>query len=222
MSPKNIVTAAKKAGLDLIALTDHNTALNCPAFAKACEEAGLTAFYGCEVTSREEVHALCLFDSVHTALELSAYIAQHMPHMAHVPERFGDQIVVDAAENILTQYPFFLGLATTLSLSAIAKWTSEHQGLFIPSHIERRLYSLLTQLGFLPDNEPYDAVEIHKGTLRQNKPWPELKTYTGISNSDAHHLEDIGSVWTEYDVTELSLQGLRQALREKKVKIKIQ
>lgn len=221
MSPKDIVKAAKNASLDLIALTDHNSALNCPAFAQACAEQDIAALFGCEVTSGEEVHGICLFDSVHSALELSAYVAQHMPHIKNIPERFGDQLVVDNTENILTQYPFFLGIASSLSLEHIARWTIAHHGLFIPSHIERRLYSIITHLGFLPDKEPYAAVEVHKSTILQQKKYPDIKNYTAISNSDAHHLEDIGLVWTEYDVQELSLKGLRQAMQEKKVTIKM-
>jgi 3',5'-nucleoside bisphosphate phosphatase len=220
MSPKDIAAKAKTAGLELIALTDHNSALNCPAFAKACATEGLTALFGCEVTSREEVHILCLFDSLHAALELSAHVAQHMPQIPNQPERLGDQIVVDDHEQILTQYPFFLGVATTLSLEKIAEWTVSHNGLCIPAHIDRRLYGLITQLGFLPDHEPYAAVEIHKSTILQNKPFPDLKNYTAITNSDSHNLDDIGCVWTEYDVNELSLAGIRQALQEKKVAIR--
>ena len=220
MSPQAIVKQAVVRGLNLIALTDHNTALNCPAFAKLCQEQHIHAFYGCEITTREEVHCLCLFDSVHTALELSAHIAQHMPHRKNSPERFGDQVVVDATENILTQYPFYLGLATELSLTETARWVKAHQGLCIPAHIDRRLYSVMTQLGFLPDNEAFDAVEIHKSTIMRKAAFPDTKTYTPISNSDAHYLADIGFVYTEYDVPEISIENIRAALHEKRVTIK--
>ena len=41
MTPAAIVKAAKEAGLELIAITDHNSARNCPAVAAEAEKAGI-------------------------------------------------------------------------------------------------------------------------------------------------------------------------------------
>ena len=60
MSPAAIAEKAKEKGLDLVALTDHNTAINCPAFKANCAQQGLWSLYGMEVTSSEEAHLMCL------------------------------------------------------------------------------------------------------------------------------------------------------------------
>jgi len=109
MSPSAIARAAVAAGLDGIALTDHNTALNTPACAEACRRAGLAFLAGVEVCTAEELHVLCLFDQVETALAFGADLYAQLPPVVNLPEKMGDQVYVDVEENILGEVGIFLG-----------------------------------------------------------------------------------------------------------------
>lgn len=46
---------------DAIAITDHNTTLQCPEIQSLGERFGLRVFAGVEVTTREEAHCLVYF-----------------------------------------------------------------------------------------------------------------------------------------------------------------
>lgn len=60
MSPQRIVETALERGLDAIAVTDHNSTLQCPEIQALGEERGLMVFAGAEVTTREEAHCVAL------------------------------------------------------------------------------------------------------------------------------------------------------------------
>ena len=90
MSPMAIVQAAKDAGLNAIALSDHNCAFNLPAFAKVCEQLEMECLYGMEVTSTEEAHILCLFDDLQKAMTMGTLVYDSLPDIPNNPEKFGD------------------------------------------------------------------------------------------------------------------------------------
>ena len=54
MTPGNIVGMAAIKGLDVIAVTDHNSCRNCPAVLKLAEQYGVLAIPGMELTTAEE------------------------------------------------------------------------------------------------------------------------------------------------------------------------
>ena len=62
---------AKVIGLDLIALTDHSSCKNCPAFAAAAAAYGMNVLFGMELTTAEEVHVLCYFPTLNDAMALT-------------------------------------------------------------------------------------------------------------------------------------------------------
>ena len=67
MRPRALVNRAKAKGLDMIAICDHNSAENTAAFIRAGDEKGLKVLPGIEVTSREEIHLIALFDTQEAA-----------------------------------------------------------------------------------------------------------------------------------------------------------
>lgn len=176
---------ARNRGIDLMALTDHNSARNAAAFAEACRRVGLMALFGTETTSREEVHILSLFATVHEAEAWGHWVYQRLPDFEHDPERFGDQVVVDADENILDFEARYLIPAIDASIDEIRQETLDRGGLIIPAHIDRTTNSMLSQLGFLPDLR-FSALEITR--------WPpatDPQGHTLISDSDAHFIDDV-------------------------------
>jgi len=185
-SPSAMAARARERGIDLMALTDHNSARNAPAFAEACRRQGLMALFGTETTSREEVHILSLFPDTDAARDWGEWVYARLPDFRHDPERFGDQVVVDADENILDFEERYLIPAIDASIDEIRAETLHRGGLIIPAHIDRPTNSLLSQLGFLPDLQ-FSALEITA--------WPpatDPRGHTLICDSDAHFLDDVG------------------------------
>lgn len=184
-SPSAMARTARERGITLMALTDHNSARNAAAFAEACRREGLMALFGTETTSREEVHMLSLFATVPEAEDWGSWIYQRLPDFHHDPDRFGDQVVVDADENILDFEPRYLIPAIDASIDEIRQETLERGGLIIPAHIDRTTNSMLSQLGFLPDLR-FSALEITR--------WPPAADPQGhalICDSDAHFVDDV-------------------------------
>lgn len=210
MSPRRIAKEAVKKGLSLIALTDHNSALNCPAFAEACKKEGISALFGIEVTTVEEIHVLALFPLVEQAMELGDQISQNLPRVSFDPERHGDQVFVNENEEILGEVDTYLGVGCYFSLDHLLSIVQSMQGLFIPSHIDRPVNSLLSQLGRIPEL-PYSALEVTRW------PPPVSPFQVFLSNSDAHIPELIGSRYTAFEGDDPSFESLRKALEEGKV-----
>lgn len=185
-SPLRITERAAERGIELMALTDHNSARNCPAFAEACRRAGLMALFGTETTSMEEVHILSIFATVDEALSWGEWIYERLPDYRHDPEKFGDQVVVDVDETILDFEERYLVPAIDAPIEEIAAETIRRNGLIIPAHIDRSANSMYSQLGFLPEIR-FSALEITR------RPVPmDTVGHTLICDSDAHFLDDVG------------------------------
>lgn len=185
-SPAVLARRAALAGLELVALTDHNSALNAPAFAECAAREGLSALYGMEASSAEEVHVLCLFARVGDALDFGAFLEGHIPRLPYDPDALGDQVVVDADENVVDLPGLYLGAALDLGYGELCDAAAGRGALVIPAHIDRPMFGAVAQLGFLPDG-PYAAVEavrpLPPGTARG---------YTVVTGSDAHYPEHVG------------------------------
>ncbi|MFW5711460.1 MAG: PHP domain-containing protein [Spirochaetota bacterium] len=206
MSPRKIADAAAERGLEMLALTDHNSCRNAPAFEECCRKRGILPLFGMEVTSSEEAHVVCLFGEKATAMEFGEYVESRLPEIKGEPHMFGDQVYVDAEDNILGEVSRALIGATDISIDQLVPMVHEQGGLIFPAHIDRPAFSIVMQLGFLPDL-PYDAVECID-------PNCEIDTLglRIITNSDAHYPEDIGTRPTEYAVDSISFEGLKAAL----------
>lgn len=210
LSPAALARAAKAAGLEAIALTDHNSARNTPAFAAACRREGLHALYGLEVGTIEEIHCLALFETPEAALDLGAFLYGHLPDFRNVPEKLGDQVVVDEHDNVLDQEPRFLANATDIPFSKVPALVAERGGLFIPAHIDRPASGVLAQLGYLP---PEAGPVLEATRLRFDQMQARFgRTHTLISFSDTHRLDGLGRAATRIDADRFSLAGLREAL----------
>jgi len=208
MSPVLIAETAAARGLDIVALTDHNATLNCPAFAISCAGRGLIPLFGLEMSSAEEVHLLALFPAPRKALEFGAAIHDLIPLLPWDPVSFGDQVVVDEAEGVLELHERWLGAALDAPLGDLAEMARLAGAIVIPAHVDRGMFSVYSQLGFLPPG-PYDAVE--------SMGPPPLSLTLGlsaISGSDAHYPEHIGRRPTIVEMPEERVSALRKALRD--------
>jgi 3',5'-nucleoside bisphosphate phosphatase len=211
-SPSVLARTAAERGIGLLALTDHNSALNCPAFALSCGREGVAPLFGVEANSVEEVHVVCLFGTVAEALDFGESLRSRMRDLTLDRDRFGDQVVVDADEVVLDQPEYFLGASLLAGFDEICADAASRGAVVVPAHVDRPMFSVSSQLGFLPPG-PYDAVE----SIR--KPAPGLTGgLAAISGSDAHRPEEVGRRPFLVDLPEDAigrelLEALRAALR---------
>jgi hypothetical protein len=207
MQPAAIIEQAKKVGLDMIGICDHNSGENVRAMMKAGERQGLTVIPGVEVTSREEVHILGLFSTEQDLMCLQDIIYENLPGQ-NDDEAFGPQLVIDECGNVVGQNSRLLIGATTLTLEQIIDAIHQFAGLAVASHVDRQRFSLIGQLGFIPKGLKLDAVEVSiPSSARQEYDYPV------VTSSDAHFLEDIGRNSTCFMIEDISVREIGKALR---------
>lgn len=199
MSPRTIAAALAERDVKIAALTDHNSALNCPAFGAACLERGIVPLFGIEAQSREECHVLCIFAELSGALAFGEWLYGLMPPVMNVPEKTGDQVYVDEEENIAGEVDKFLITSADASLEDLAARAIALGAVVIPAHVDRPSFSLSSQLGFIPDG-PWDALEVVRmpdlaaGESARDISGRALDTlgFPLITSSDAHYPEHVG------------------------------
>ena len=214
MSPVNIVNAAIDKNIDLIAITDHNSTLHCKLVKELAGEKGLAVLCGAEVTTREEVHCLAYFGDDASLEQFQGYIDNHLPLIPYLPEQSGYQILVDKEEKIIKLFVNYLNVALNQSIDQVEQEVHRLGGLFVPAHIERALYGLFNQLGFVPEALVCDAMGImnrsdesvirNKFRIADNMPL--------IKVSDAHAPEQIGSGCSIFEMNDLSFEEIKKAL----------
>ena len=214
MSPLAIVKRAQALGVDILGICDHNSAENAPAVLEAARRHGVHVLPGMEVTSSEEVHILALFDEVEPARKLQETVYRHLPG-ENDEKTFGMQVIANADDEVLGFNQKLLIGATTLGVEEIVKNVHSLQGLAIAAHIDRESYSLIGQLGFVPDDLPLDALEISPGISHDEAVRRYAPSLPLVQSSDAHKEEEIGRCRTVFLVEEASIEEIRKALEER-------
>lgn len=216
MTPYNIVGMAALKGLDVIAVTDHNSCKNCEAVLHAAEEYGILAIPGMELTTSEEVHVLCLFEELSAALAFDAYVHERILPIPNREEIFGRQEIYGLEDTPIGTEEFLLISATSISFEGLWELVDSFGGIMIPAHIDKASFSLLSNLGFVPEDSRFTAAEIfNRDSLpllcAQN---PYLEHCRILVNSDAHTLERIKEPENTLSVKERSAAGVLEALRK--------
>ena len=216
MTPNNIVNYAKIMGYDVIALTDHNTALNCPAVAKIAEENGITFIPGMELCTSEEVHIVCLFYTLEDALNFSEYVKSTMPPIKNKPSVFGEQLICDENDNVLGQEDILLVTASGISTEKVVKKVAEYNGICYPAHIDRSSFSILSNLGTIDEYFGFKCAEIYDMMKEDElkKKHPYLEKLKILSDSDAHYLENMRIPQQIIDVPENNINAILNFLNK--------
>ena len=193
MTPANIAGMAYIKGLQLIALTDHNTCRNCEPFLRHAASYGITALPGMEVETSEEIHVLCLFASLDDALSWDSYVYRHLIKVKNRPDIFGEQIICGEDDNPCGSEDSLLLVATDISFSDVYELVHRFNGIMVPAHIERPANSMLTTLGLVPPESHFKSFEIKdiKKLHQLRKENPYLEDCRVLIDSDAHYLENI-------------------------------
>lgn len=218
ISPKRAVEKAYHAGLTMIFITDHNSAENAAAAMKAAEKYdNMKVYPGMEITSREETHTLALFENISNAYAMQDAVYKFLPD-AFSEKEYSEQVNANENDEVEGFCRKSLFSAVDLSIDEIINLIHKNNGLAVAAHIDRMSFSVISQLGFIPDNIRYDALEVSP-----NMPIDKAKTayqeysdkYNFVKGSDSHWLDNIGTVFTEYEAEDNSFSTFSSYLKRK-------
>ena len=191
-SPDSIAGMGELNGLNIMALTDHNTCKNCPAFFEAAIRHGILPVAGMELTTAEDIHAVCLFPNLEKALEFDEELQKRRILIPNRTDIFGNQLICDSEDNIIGEEKYLLSNATTVSLDEAPDFVSKFGGICYPAHIDRESNGVISVLGAFTKTPEFPCAELHNGDLTAKYSAengfniPKL-----VISSDAHFLWDI-------------------------------
>ena len=192
MTPHSIAGMAVLNGLDIVALTDHNSCRNCPALMRAAAEYGVVPVPGMELTTAEDIHLVCLFDTLPAALAFSEEVDRHRILVRNRPAVFGNQRVVNERDEEIAEEAHLLINATDLPLEEAAALAASFGGACFPAHIDRESNGLLAILGAFPEIPDFRVVELNdRGSRDRLERDCALGTRHVLVSSDAHQLWNI-------------------------------
>lgn len=204
MTPDKVIEKAIENGLDIIAVTDHNSVKNIQA-AYECAEDRIAFVPGVEIESSEEVHMLCLFPDLSSAYRMEKLLMMNLTDKKNKPEKLGHQYIYDVdlgkrEEKALLRYP------SRMTIEEIIFAAKQMRGVALYAHLENKAYSALSVLGMLPEWPKAKALEFTNNDagrkcaakLRENS------DQCFLFSSDAHRLEDINTKETSGDLEEFA------------------
>ncbi|WP_322175883.1 PHP domain-containing protein [Acutalibacter caecimuris] len=195
MTPNNLVGMAAMMGLEVIAITDHNTCKNAPAVMQVAKEAGILAVPGMELCTAEEAHVVCLFETLEGAMDFDRYIEQNMPHIQNKAEIFGEQRILDANDQMAGTLDSLLLVASSISADQVKGLCQQYGGTAFPAHVDRDSYSVIASLGSIPPEGGYTVAEVTRecDLAALQAQYPELKGMGIVRDSDSHYLEALAT-----------------------------
>ncbi len=215
MSPLAVVNIALNRGIDIIAVTDHNSAENVSAAQKAADGTTLTVLAGMEIASSEEAHILAFFDHAEDIIKLQDIIYENLLPGENDEKMFGEQIVVNEKDEVLDFNKKLLIGATMLPAQEIISTIHSLGGLAAASHIDKDAFSIISQLGFISDDLEFDALEMSPNTARAEaeQAFEMYKSFAWISSSDSHFPDDIGKRTTIFHMNEPTIKEMSLAFQ---------
>lgn len=214
MTPNNIVNMAYLKGLNIIAVTDHNSMLNIVPVMEVANSRGILVVPGIEVTTKEEVHVLCYFPSIEDGMSFQDLIYNSLPDIKNKEEIFGEQLLFDKEDNIVGKLDKMLLGSSKYSLEEIFRLVEKHSGVLVPAHIDKNSFSILSTLGFIPDNIDIRTIEVYEfNKLKEMENVLTLDKYMIINNSDAHYLSDINEAFYHMDLNALTAKSVVEYLK---------
>lgn len=193
MTPANIVGMAFIKGLNVIALTDHNSCKNCPAAMALGKKHNIIVIPGLELCTAEEVHIICLFPNLKAALSFDAYVYTHILPVKNRIDIFGKQQIMNEKDQVMGAVEHLLINATDIPFDKAFTITASYGGIAYPAHVDKSSTSILSNLGFVPPDSTFTSAEFHdlQNLHKIRREHPYFHSCNILCNSDAHYLEDI-------------------------------
>ncbi len=207
MVPNAVARELERTGVEWVAITDHNSCGNVKVFDKVLGNHGIKVIAGAEIQTVEEVHVLAYFETIDIAEEFSEDVSKHLPGGENDPEEFGYQLYVDENDEFTGMEDSLLAASTDLTLEALWKIVKGYGGLFVYSHVDRA-FGIVKQLGFIPEEPRFDAVEVLGGAKVD---------CAVLKSSDAHFLSQFNGPKVEIESKSRTFEGFRRALAAKEV-----
>lgn len=192
LTPAFVAGSAKLCGLDVAALTDHNSAKNCPAFFKAAEFYGLSPLGGLELSTVEGVHVLCLFDELEKIMEFDRFVSERLIKMENDPAFFGNQLVCDEEDEVLGEEKYLLSGDTDIAFNDVREIVLSYGGVALPAHIDRKVNGAVEIFGTVPAEAGFKVYEMRDRGSKEDYLQYMCADPLVIYNSDAHQAESIG------------------------------
>jgi len=215
MSPSEIIKKAVEKDIVVIGITDHNSTLNAEVTHNIGKKNGVYVMMGVEVNTREEVHSICFMPDVKSLNEFQIFLDSKQTFFPNSPDKFGEQFIVDEDENIIGEVEHLLINSLDLSINELADVVAQMNGIFIPAHVDRARNSLSSQLGIVPDNLNFNVMELSAFAQKTNflEKFPWFNSYSYITNSDAHFINDIGKSYNFLQIDQLGFEEIKNALK---------
>ena len=215
MTPNNIVGMSKLLGLDVIALTDHNSVLNCEAVMKLGAQNDLLVIPGMELTTMEEIHVVCLFPTIEKALLFNDYVREHQMQIKNRADIYGRQIIMDENDEEIGEVSNRLILATDISVMNVRELVESFHGVCYPAHINRDSMSIISSLGDIPPECGFKTAEVSSsGDIEKLKiQHPILNDMLIVRDSDAHYLQNMKDAQNFFELDEISIEAVLAKLK---------
>jgi len=104
--------------------------------------------------------------------------------------------------------------ASTLSVYDLVSKINDLDGLCIASHIDRPAFGIISNLGFIPEDLQFSALEV-SWRISVNEAAasiPGIGRFSCITSSDAHYIEDVGKIWTGFMLDAPTFDEVRMGL----------
>jgi DNA polymerase III alpha subunit len=216
-TPNNLAGMASLNGVTLMALTDHNSSRNCPAFFKAARRYGIVPVAGMELTTAEDIHVVCLFETLEEALAFNDEVDERRIRIKNREEVFGEQLILDENDEIIGREEDLLINATTISLDEVPAMVEKYRGICYPAHIDRQANGAISILGDFPHYVGFKMAELNDAANKESYIEKySLQNLKIMVSSDAHYLDQLREENDYFDIDDepYSSQLVRQRLFE--------
>ena len=191
-TPNNIAGIAYLNGVRIMALTDHNTSKNCPAFFAAARRYGIIPIAGMELTTAEDIHAVCLFERLEDALAFNEEVDARRMRVKNREEIFGEQLILDEEDNVIGREEDLLINATSIALDEAPAIAAKYDGICYPAHIDRPANGAIEILGDFPHYAGFHLAELNDRSNRDAYVSAYgLEDIRFLVGSDAHYLNQL-------------------------------
>lgn len=219
MTPCSIAMYADMVGLDIIAISDHNSSGNVESVVRTAKNNGsnLLVVPGLELTTAEDIHILLLFPSTQAANAASEEVRTRQMKVKNKPHIFGDQLYMDENDEELGTEEKLLIVATSISSEEASSFAKKFGGVAIPAHIDKQSNSMLAILGAVDDSSGFCTVEMTERAEQKLLDEYKKRGYNIISDSDSHMLGVMNekSDKNAIELDELTIECLIKKLSQK-------
>ena len=203
MTINNIFNMAYIKGLQLIAITDHNSLKQQYYLEKIIKhdilKGKIDYVHGVELQSSEEIHLLAYFKKGSNLNVIQEWIDKHLIKVKNQSDYYGNQYIYNE---------FVIGIEDNLLISSldlnvyqIVKKVHEFNGVVILAHVMAKRYGIYEVYHGIPDDLNYDGIEVEsiKQLNELKQLCKHLKDDYVFFNSDAHNLESISEPINQID-----------------------